>query len=97
LGARVESILHVVASFGAFISFSIRMEVLMNLKVTMTCLVAGAALLWRSGDGSEIRRGKTWKFSACNPGARATEGSIPSLHTNELSGRCFLKCIVLRK
>jgi len=61
LGASVESIAHVVASFGVNISIFIRMEVFMNLNVVMTSLVAGVALLWRSGDGSEIRRGETWE------------------------------------
>ncbi len=61
LGASVESTLHVVASFGVNISIFIRMEVLMNLNVVITSLVAGVALLRRSGDGSEVRRGDTWK------------------------------------
>ena len=71
--------LHVIALFGVNIGVSVEMEVLMNLNVTMTSLVAGVALLRRSGDGSEIRRGKAWKFSSRNPRVRATEGSIPSL------------------
>jgi hypothetical protein len=79
LGARVEGILHAVASFGANIGVFVKMEVLMDLNVVTTSLVGGAALLRRSGDGSEIRRGNTWKLSTCNPRARATEGSIPSL------------------
>ena len=79
LGARVDCILHAVASFGANIGISVQMEVLMNLNVAMTSLVAGVALLRRSGDGSEIRRGKAWKLSSRNPRARATEGSISSL------------------
>ena len=58
LGASAESIARVVASFGVNISIFMRMEVFMNLNVVMTSLVAGVALLWRSGDGSEIRRGK---------------------------------------
>ncbi len=58
LGARVECMLHAVTSFGAFISVSLKTEVLMNLNVLMTSLVAGVALLRRSGDGSEIRRGE---------------------------------------
>mgnify|MGYP000598341414 CR=1 FL=1 len=58
LGVSAESIAHVVVSFGVNISIFIRMEVLMNLNVVMTSLVAGAALLWRAGDGSEVRRGK---------------------------------------
>ena len=79
LGARVEGMLHAVASFGANISVFVKMEVLMDLNVVMTSLVAGVALLPRSGDGSEIRRGNAWKLSTRNPRARATEGSIPSL------------------
>ena len=84
LGARVEGVLHAVASFGANISIFVKMEVLMNLNVVMTSLVAGVALLRRSGDGSEIRRGNTWKLSTRNPRARATEGSIPSLRITSM-------------
>lgn len=61
LGASVDSIAHVVALFGVKISIFIRMEVFMNLNVVITSLVAGVALLWRSGDGSEIRRGEMWE------------------------------------
>lgn len=86
LGARVECMLHAVASFGAFIGVSLRMEVLMNLNVVMTSLVAGVALLRRSGDGSEIRRGEAWWHSIRNPRDRATEGSIPSLRINLRKG-----------
>ena len=53
----------------------------MDLNVVMTSLMFGAALLRRSGDGSEIRRGNTWRLSNRNPGARATEGSNPSLRS----------------
>ena len=79
LGARFECILHAVASFGANISIFAKMEVLMDLNVVMTSLMLGAALLRGSGDGSEIRRGNTWRLSSRNPRARATEGSNPSL------------------
>ncbi len=57
MGARVEGMLYAVASFGAITSVFVKMEVLMDLNVVTTSLGAGAALLWRSGDGSEIRRG----------------------------------------
>jgi len=79
LGARFECILHAVASFGAYISIFVRMEVLMDLNVALTSLVLGAALLRRSGDGSEIRRGRACGHSDRNPRDRATEGSNPSL------------------
>ena len=79
LGVRFEDILHGVASFGANISIFAKTEVLMDLNVVMTSLMLGAALLRRSGDGSEIRRGSTWRLSNRNPRDRATEGSNPSL------------------
>src|SRR4030067_3712111 len=79
LGVRFECILHAVASFGANISIFAKTEVLMDLNVVMTSLMLGAALLRRSGDGSEIRRGSTWRLSNRNPRDRATEGSNPSL------------------
>lgn len=92
MGVRVDGILHAVASFGANIGVSMKMEVFMNLNVVLTSLVAGVALLRRSGkDGSEIRKGKMWKLSTRNPRARATEGPIPSLRTTfmkELPNNC---------
>jgi len=60
LGARVESVLHAVVSFGVSISVFMKMEVLMNLNVVTTCLVAGVALLRRPDGDSEIRRDKAW-------------------------------------
>lgn len=93
MGARVERILHAVASFGANISVSVKMEVLMDLSVAMTCLVAGVPLLRRSGDGSEIRRGEVWRRSSRNPRARATEGSIPSLRPTFGRVRGYPECV----
>ena len=61
LTARIDCLFHAVISFGANISVFVNLEVLMSLEVVMTSLVAGVALLWRSGDSSEVRRDKTWK------------------------------------
>ena len=55
LGARVVGSIHIATLFGAIAVFSMKMEAVMTLN--MTCgLMVGAALLRRSGDGSEIRR-----------------------------------------
>ena len=79
LDGRIESLLHVGASFGVNISIFLKMEVLMDLNVILTSLVTGVALLRRSGDDSEIRRGKAWSLTIRNPRVRATGGSIPSI------------------
>lgn len=81
LGASIAGVFHAATPFGAIIGISVKTEVIMSLNVVMTSLVAGVALLRRSGDGSEIRRGRAWKSVIRNLGVRATEGSTSSLRT----------------
>lgn len=60
LDVRVVGSLHIAALFGAIIEISIKVEAMMTMNAAVY-LVAGVALLRRSGDGSEIRRDRVWK------------------------------------